>query len=268
MAERQESVFDFSALVQSVMDVMASTAADAGVELTFYHGSRKADPVARRGPAEKQAAGRAQPFSPSQRQTYQYDMQDSQEAFVKGDERGLGIGLVALLRQVIADSRPGASIQVGLSFALTLPPRGDRQQSDHDNEEEDGEDTEEDSTSLGTYLCTVEVVHKFASPPSPSLSQPPSATQAGVTAPAKASSPGSLDPTVSAALLQFLRLSMVTLPPRNDSQAFKITCTLPQALHPLRRSPSADPSYRRRGSVSQSKEPSVSLCRFSEGKGA
>ena len=221
------STFDFSALLQSVMDAIASTAAEGGIGLAYFHGSTPPD---------------AKPSG----QIYNYVVSDVQEAFVQGDERGLGIGILAVLKQVLAETSRGASLEIGFSFALTTPPKSHTSQhplSQANSSDEDDED-EDEEPPLGTYLLNVEITHTFGSVKSQG--------QLGSDEPAKPK----LDGTVSAALLQHLRLSLITMPPKSDGQVYKLSCTLPQARTPGQTATAQDPSARRRR-MSESKEPTV-----------
>lgn len=166
-----------------------------------------------------------------------------------GDERGLGIGLLAVLKQILAEALIGASIEIGFSFALTTPPR--QQGSQHplsqiDNSDYDEEDENDDGEpQLGTYLLSIEIIHTFGK-----------TGQQG--APVEEPLKPKLDATVSAALLQYLRLSLVTLPPKQDGQVYKLSCTLPQARHPGQLSAVHDP-YGRRRRTAEAKEPTVCM---------
>lgn len=151
-----------------------------------------------------------------------------------------------VLKQVIDEARPGSSIEVGASFNLTSPPQ-----------EGTGVDSDEDEDDVpsepkGTYFCTIEIVHTFSPTPSPA----PLGSQSDAS-PGHAKKADTLDPIVSASLLQHVHLSLITLPPQSETQVYKVTCVLPQGAAPPP-PPGPEPSLRRRKSMDQAREPTVS----------
>lgn len=83
-----ETTFDFASLLQSVMDVYASTAAENNIDWVYFHGTRQQ--IYHTPQAFAQHEGPAR-WSPDKN-----NIQDVQEAYVRADERGLGLGLLAV----------------------------------------------------------------------------------------------------------------------------------------------------------------------------
>jgi len=100
------SSFDFAALVQSVADVLAATASEQNIDLIVFHGSSNVEPQADLSGSAKVKASHASPArrprdvqaeqGAQSRQPLKYDALDTKEAFVKADERGLGVGLMTV----------------------------------------------------------------------------------------------------------------------------------------------------------------------------
>lgn len=244
-------VFDFSAMLQSVLDCLAPTSAEKNVDIVYFHGSRHQYYPKHRRP------------SSSGNGSSQDDNQEVQEAFVRADEKGLGVAILVMLRQIMGDLSAGTTLEVGLSVALTIPPAkqaNDRENQDLSNLEPDSDDEDEEVDSrLGTYMLTIELTTSRSS------SHPTSSSQPSATAPESDSNtpqqPGTslkIDPIICSALFQYLHLSFMTLPKKDDHQEYKITCVLPQARPPGRGNPNFDPTSRRRKSIDQSRQPSVS----------
>ena len=263
-----ETTFEFASLVQSTLDVLASTAAEQNIELCYFHG-RLQQQLAPVQPLPKAGLkGAALPDSAKSRSS---DLPDLQEAYVQADERGLGIALLAVIKQVMHDARPGESVQVGLNIALTSPQRKTgstnpsevSQPNDASSDDSGGEGDRVSRQPRGSYLCTLEIVHTYlpASARRMSTDQVPGSPGSDEEA---ASQPirnsRVLDSAVLSALLQHLRISSVTCPPTNDQQTFKVTCVLPEGEDPTG-STTKQLQLSRRRSIDQSKEPTVSLDR-------
>lgn len=243
-------VFDFSAMLQSVLDCLAPISGDKGVEIVYFHGSRQRH-YSKMGRPSSSGDGDASD-----------DTQEIQEAFVRADEKGLGVAILVMIQQIIGDLLPGTTLEVGLSTALTVAPKhsGKRDYQDLSNLEPDSENEEDDfDTKLGTYMLTIELTTSRSAPSAassqsghradteshPLLSQQPKAET-------------KIDPLICSALFQYLHLSFMTLPKRDNCQQYKITCALPQSRPPGRGNPNLDPASRRRKSIDQSRQPSVS----------
>lgn len=246
-------VFDYSATLQSVLDCLAPTAGEKGVDVVYFHGSRHQYYPKSRSPSSGGSGGHD-------------DNQEVQEAFVRADEKGLGVALLIMLRQIVGDLPTGSTLEVGLSVALTLPnskQAGKQKEQDLSNLEPDSDDDEEEEAKLGTYMLTVELTtskplqYQSTSTQSSGIASDPEASTSGGTTPAPGSSI-KIDPLICSALFQYLHLSFMTLPDRQDRQDYKITCVLPQARPPSRGNPNFDPPSRRRKSIEHSRQPSVS----------
>ncbi|KAK7471131.1 Two-component response regulator SSK1p, variant 2 [Stygiomarasmius scandens] len=118
--------FDVGELLQSVGDALSGTAAQAGVELVLYHGDV-----------------------------------GMKHVWLKGDESGLSYLLSHLLRQILATSHRGDTIEIG----LLVSPTSKRRQNSMASE------VEEDSFRVspveleGPLRCTIEISHRFAPKP-------------------------------------------------------------------------------------------------------
>lgn len=196
------------------------------------------------------------------------------------------MAILVMLRQIMSDMQSGTTLEVGLSVALTAPvkssntPSGKQQSQgdqedlsalspDSENDEGEDDDEDEDDSQLGTYMLTVEITSsrpRGSSNASSTTGGHDSSNTAGAASGADGSeipstSAGSreqkLDTVISSALLQYLHLSFMTLPHRDNRQDYKITCALPQAKVPPRMRSNTEYAFRRRKSSDQNKEPSV-----------
>jgi hypothetical protein len=253
----QETSFDFASLIQAVLDVLAAGAAERGIDMTLFHGS-KATQGLQSPPRSARSEGPE--ASPSKS-----EFAEVQEAFVRGDDRGLGVGLLAILSQMMSECSSGTGFEIGVSFRLTMPANVSskmassssshpslsnlRQQwTASDQEDED----RAEPPLLGTYFCTIEITQTQPDHSNAGDSTPASPTAAAM--PAK-----SLDSNIVAALLQYLKLTMITTVSQDGAKIQKITCALPQSVHPAAMNQYADAPRRRRLSIDQSREPTVSL---------
>lgn len=243
-------VFDFSALLQSILDSLATTSSEKGIDIVYFHGSRH-----QYYPKTTRTSVSSGNGSTSD------DAEEVQEAFVRADERGLGVAILVMLRQIMADLPSGTTLEVGLSIALTVPPAkqaGKKNGQDLSNLEPDSDDEEEEGPSrLGTYMLTIELTTSRSAHISTS-SQPGSTPSSELGPIAQANESLKIDPIICSALFQYLHLSFMTLPKKDDRQEYKITCALPQARKPSRPNPNFDSTSRRRKSIDQSRQPSVS----------
>lgn len=274
LGRQSETTFEFASLVQSVMDAMAANAAQSSIDLSCYHGHRSQVASNSSTSPGGSTPHRSSNLSPDShgRAAGPCAIPDIHEAFVRADERGLGIAIMSVLHQVMSDAKPGASIDVGVSFALSMPAQS---ANDGGAFEDDEDSDDENGPILGTYLCAIAITHTFAPPARTAAARnvyaassssagdnDPSGASASLPAsPAALASPllpdnRSLDATVSAVLLQHLHLTLVTLPSKPDSQTIKLTCALPQGAAP-HTSAAYDP-MRRRSSIDNGREPSVS----------
>ncbi|KAG6850019.1 hypothetical protein H0H93_002468, partial [Arthromyces matolae] len=115
----QLSDFDLGELLQSVGDSLSGVAAKAGVDLVLYHG----DDVALR------------------------------QVYVKGPENGTIYTLSHIVRQVLATSQPGDSIEIGL-LVNSISADDEKVVSELEN----------------SISCTIRISHKFATPAASSSS--------------------------------------------------------------------------------------------------
>ena len=238
-----ETTFDFASLLQSVIDMLASTASQQGVELSYHHGGGLVHDNTRQPPAFKGNVA----------------VPDLQEAFVVGDERGLGIGLLAVMMQALSRAKPGTSIDVALNCDLVMPPETSREpyQPVIASDDEDDDDDDDDRTPIrGVYTCTIEITHTFSNQYMHEDASPPVASSSDEQYPMSGFNTGAgLGSAVLASLMEFVRMSTVTMPEGPDSQVTTITCTRPQGHGPA--ALPYDP-LRRRRSIEGNREPSVS----------
>ncbi|GLB33268.1 putative cheY-homologous receiver domain containing protein [Lyophyllum shimeji] len=127
--------FDIGELLQSVGDSLSGTAAQAGVDLVLYHG----DDIGLR------------------------------HVCVKGDEGGISYALSHVVRQVLATTQPGDSIELGLLVGPS-DPKSDAQAPlpDDDNSPAASEDP---------LTCTIRISHKFGTVPASSDAPAPARPQ-------------------------------------------------------------------------------------------
>lgn len=251
-------VFDFPAMLQSVLDCLAPISGGQGVDVVYFHGSRHQYYPKNRRPSSSGNGASG---------LHSEEAQEVQEAFVRADERGLGVAILVMLRQIISDLSPGTTLEVGLSTALRVPPSkaaGKKKEQELSNLEPDSdEDEEEDSinSALGTYMLTIELTTSDSPRRHPNMgsdnSTPVSESEQVAGGLCSAPVVTKIDPLVCSALFQYLHLSFMTLPVRDDKREYKITCVLPQARPPGRGNPNFEASSRRRKSIDQSRQPSV-----------
>ncbi|GAA96746.1 uncharacterized protein L969DRAFT_97095 [Mixia osmundae IAM 14324] len=136
--DSEEVVFDLAALLQSTMDILASLASQKSVELNIVTG------VSRLEPGQTHSSGES-----ARGEGYDGDL-EVEQVLVRGDEMGIGLLLISLMRTAILSSFPGDALEMSLRT---------RTLSDFPSQNKTVAGIARDRVPQGSVICTLEYRH-------------------------------------------------------------------------------------------------------------